>query len=393
MNQAEPLSPSMNRLQVPALIVGVVASLLAIVGFFLSGPGQFFQSYLFSYLFWIGLTLGSLAIVMMYYVAGGKWAYTIRRIVEAGSRTILLMLVLFIPIAVGLPFLYTWARPAEVAASPILQYKSMYLNVPFFIIRAVIYFTVWIALVYIVTRLTARPEAVTDRAAFTRLRGLSAAGLILYILTMSFATFDWIMSLQPEWVSTIIGLIVVLGQGLASEAFAIIILALILRSRRAESEAAAPPEQTNRDLGAVMLAFVMGWSYMMYFQYLIQWAGNIPREVFWFVDRTNGGWQWVILFIIAAQFALPFLVLLSMRLRTSLRIITAVSVLVFFTTLLFLFWQVTPAFYPTGFHVHWLDVVLPIAIGGLWIALFIGQLKRRWALGSPEPELDRGYPA
>jgi hypothetical protein len=375
MNRDRSIHSTINRLRLGALIDGLVASAVAIAGSFISGPGQFFQSYLYSFVFWIGISLGCLAIMMLYYVAGGRWAYTMRGIVEAGSRTVWLMLVFFIPIVIGLAYIYTWARPADVAASPLLQAKSVYLNPTAFVLRGVIYFAIWIILSTILSRMSARPGADTDPAQFRRLRGWSAAGLILYVITMSFAAIDWMMSLQPEWTSSIFGLVIVLGQGLSSQAFAIIMLWSLTRHRRESGDSGETRQQTNRDTGAVLLALVMGWAYMSFFQFLIIWAGNLPREIVWYVGRLSNGWQVVALLVVVAQFALPLFALLSMRTRSSLGVLMVIAALIFAVNLLFVYWQVMPAFYPGGFHLHWLDLVIPVAMGGLWLFVFATRLR------------------
>lgn len=360
-----------------AFMVGLLGSVAAVIGLLTSGAVQFFQSYLFAFLFWIGLSLGSLAIVMMYYVAGGRWALSIQGITAAGARTVWLMLLLFIPILLGLPDLYAWARPEQVAQNEVLQHQSIYLNTPFFIIRAAVYFIIWFGLAFGITRLTARPEVQPDPGSFMRLRRLSTAGLILYVLTMSFAAIDWVMSLQPGWYSSIFGLVIILAQGLNGLAFGVMILWMLLRSKGKMEEKPETGSQINRDLGAVMLAFVMGWAYMSFFQYLIIWAGNIPKEVVWYYNRLNGGWQLVALLIVIAQFALPFFALLSMRVRSKVRNLMLISLVIFAINAINLFWQVMPSFYPGGFHLHWLDFVLPIAMGGLWVFVFFTQLQKR----------------
>ena len=291
-----------------AFIVGAIAALVSIAGVFLFGPGQFFQAYLVSFLFWLGISLGLLGLLLLHFVTSSRWGLTIRRIAEAGAGTIWVMAILFIPLIFGLPFLFPWARPAEVATSAQMQYQSWYLNAPFFIIRAVIYFAIWILLATLANRQVARlgnaPSG--DPILRGRLQALGAVGAILYVFSMFFASVDWLMSLQPSWVSTAIGFITLIGQVMAGLAFAILVLNLfpgLSLGRRWRYDMTPVP---YRDLGALSLTVVMAWAYVSYFQMLIQWAGNIPREVVWYIARTNGGWSVVVWIITLFAFVLPF---------------------------------------------------------------------------------------
>ena len=381
-----------NSFRWGTLAVGILAAILAVVGLLTSGASQFFPSYLFAFMFWVGLSGGCLVLVMMYFVAGGKWARMIQGITSAGARTMWLLLILFIPIPFGLKYLYPWAQPERVAANEVLQHQSGYLNPTFFVIRAVIFIAIWIVLAIIITRQAVLDDALTNRTRFYRLRTLSTIGLILYFLTMSFASVDWILSLQEGWYSSIFGLIVILSQGLISLSFAILILRLLLWPRYLEAHAGTEDQQTNRDLGAILLAFTMGWAYLSFFQFLIIWAGNISHEVAWYAIRLNNGWQVLALIMVIAQFALPFFALISMQTRSKLNILAGISALVFLVNLVTLFWQVAPSIYPNGVHVHWLDFILPIAMGGLWLFFFSSQLKALPAIPTlPKPVV--GEPA
>jgi hypothetical protein len=248
----------------------------------------------------------------------------------------------------------------------------------FFIVRAVIYFAVWLILARVLTRQSARLEASPEDASIRpRLRAISAGGLILYVLTMTFAAIDWIMSLQPLWTSTVFGMLIIMVQGLSSLAFATVVLSLLPGILLRNPAGSPPASAVLRDLGAVLLSFVVGWAYMAFFQLLIIWAGNLPRETIWYFDRTNGGWQWLAILIAAVQFVLPFLALIPMRVRSNLRALAGIGLVILMVTYVNYFWQVMPAFYPAGFHINWLDIVLPLAIGGLWLFVFIGRLRVR----------------
>jgi hypothetical protein len=384
MKTAQTMTMNYDRPIRIALIIGIIAAVIAVAGLFISGPGLFFQAYLFAFLFWLGISLGCLAILLLHFLTGSRWGLAIRRVIEAGAGSIWVVAVLFIPILIGLPFLYSWARPAEVAGSTLLQQKAFYLNIPFFVVRAVIYFAVWGLLAYFTNRLAARFTESNSRDGNlrSRLQGIGAFGVIAYFVTMTFAAVDWLMSLEPEWTSTAFGLVLIMAQVLSGLSFAILMLNLfpdISQGRQWTSKTTPIP---YKDLGALMLTLVMGWAYVAYFQMLIVWAGNIPREVVWYLSRLEGGWSYVAIAIAVFQFVIPFIVLLSMRVRHNLKILAGVGLGMLLINLVNMFWQVKPAFYPSRISVSWLDIVMPIAFGGIWLAVFLNILRRRPVLNT-----------
>ncbi len=372
-----------------SLGIGLVALVTSMIGLLVSGPTQFFQSYLFAFLFWLGISLGSMALLFLHFSVGSRWGLTIRRVAEAASSSIWIMAVLFVPLLFAINILFPWTDPAAVAegeALHMLEAKTFYLNVPFFLVRAVIYFVAWILLSILANRWSARlskalPE---DQPIRGRLQGIGAIGLIVYAITMTFASIDWIMSLEPLWTSTIFGMITMVGQMLTALAFALLALNLLPGLSLGRQWNYKQTPLSFKDLGSFLLVFILGWSYLVYFQFLIMWGGNIPREVAWYIARTDGGWSLLVIFIAVFQFLLPFLILLSSRARHNLRILSILGALLLFTNLVYLFWQVKPAFFPGQFAISWLDLVLPIAVGGLWIAGFLYYLARRPALTTGE---------
>ena len=366
-----------------ALIVGVAAALISLVGFFVSGATQFFQAYLFAFCFWIGASLGSLAFLELHFLVGSRWGLAIRRILEAGAGSIWVMAVLFIPLLFGLSYVFPWAKAGYVSGSALPQFQNVYLSVPFFVGRAVFYFAVWILLTYFTNRLSARMAAAGPDEKSTlkgRLQGLGAFSLIAYFLTMSFAATDWIMSVQPAWNSTAFGLIITVGQALTALSFAIMVLNLLPGLSLGKRWTYATTPIPYQDLGALMITLVLSWAYLAYFQLLIIWAGNLPQEAEYYIDRTTGGWLAVAIFIVLFQFAIPFGILISIRARHNLRILAWLGGMLFFTFMVNIFWNIQPAFTPGQFSISWLDIVVPVAIGGFWVAAFLHQLKRRPAL-------------
>jgi hypothetical protein len=364
----------LNRVQSGALVVGGLGVIGCLVGIFASRL-QFFQAYIVAYLFFLGLGLGSMAILMIQYITGGAWGAVIRRLLESATRTLPLMALLFVPIALGIADLYEWARPQHVAHDTALQHKSLYLNVPFFLGRAVFYFAAWLGTAYFLNRWSLEQDTAPDARLTRRLEMLSRGGLLLYALTMSFAAVDWGMSLEPHWASTIYGVMFMGGQGLSTFAFVIPVAALI--ATRPPFSRIITAEQFH-DLGKLMLAFVMLWAYFAFSQYLIIWSGNLPEEIPWYLKRTRNGWQWVAFVLILVHFGLPFLVLLSRDVKRHGRAVAMVASLLIVARLIDLFWLLRPGVAAeAGFAISWLDPAAVAAIGGMWTWLFVAQLKTR----------------
>ncbi len=383
MNPVAPAPPQLDRLQRQSLMIGVVGLLLYTVGGW-ANPEQFFRSYLLAYVFWVGISLGSLGVVMLHHLTGGGWGFVIRRLLESGTRTLPLMALLFVPLLFGMSDLYVWARPDAVAADEILQHKSAYLNPSFFMLRTAIYFAAWIGVASLLNRWSGEQDRTAAPGLTRRLQLLSGPGLVLYGLTVTFASVDWVMSLEPHWFSSIYGILFMVGQGLASLAFATA-LAVALADRPPLSELVSPARL--HDLGNLLLAFVMLWTYIAFSQFLIIWSGNLPEEIPWYLHRTGGGWQWIGLFLLAFHFALPFLLLLSRQIKRDARMLMIVSAAIIAMRLVDLYWLVVPAFHPDGVRLHWMDLAAPVGIGGLWMAVFAWQLKQRPLVPIHDPRL------
>jgi Ni/Fe-hydrogenase subunit HybB-like protein len=233
---------------------------------------------------------------------------------------------------------------------------------------------IWIGLAYLFNRWSAEQDRTADPRLASRMYTFSAIGLILYTLTATFAAYDWMMSLEPEWFSSIYGVIFMAGQALFTIAF-VIILARLLEKREPLSQWLSIP--VFNDLGNFLMAFIAFWAYVSFSQYLIIYQSNLPETVTWYITRSQGGWQWIALILIFFHFALPFVVLLARRIKRNERVLTAVAIYMVFMHGVDLFWLVMPAFHRTGLYIHWLDFVIPIGIGGFWVAFFIWQLQRK----------------
>lgn len=376
--------PALARLQQRALIVGVLGLAAGAVGAVLN-PDQFFRSWLIGFLFCLGLSLGPLALLMLQHMSGGQWGLVGRRVFEAASRNLPFVALLFIPILFGLPRLFEWARPEAVQADHILQIKAPYLNVPFFIARAVLYFVLWIGGAWLLNKWSAaqdRGEIATTPADSRRFRVVSAPGLIVYVLTLTFASTDWVMSLDAHWYSTIFGFIFVAGQGLTGFALVIVVLSALTDT---EPYATFLNKRHFLDLGKLLLAFVMLWAYFSFSQFLIIWSGNLPEEITFFSERLRGGWQWVSLAILLGHFALPFVLLLSRDLKRRPRLLAQVALVILVFRFVDLMWLVEPMFGHEGFPLHWMNLAVPAGLTGVWLFLFARQLRSRPLLPLNDP--------
>lgn len=369
MSIPQDLAEKLGTLQMRAGVVGIVALAACVAGAFAT-PQQFFRSYLIGYLLIIGIALGSLALLMIQHLITGEWGYVGRRAFEAATRTLPVLLVAFIPLALGMSELYEWAVPEHVAGDELLEHKAAYLNITFFLIRTAIYFAIWIGLAFQLNRWSKaqdRGEPVDLR----RFQLVSGIGLLLFGLTVTFASVDWVMSLEPHWFSTIYGMQFIVGLVLSALAFMVPVLVLLSKyeplSRHIE-------RKHFHDFGNLMLAFVLLWAYLAFSQYLITWSGNLPEEIPWYLNRTQGGWQYIALLLVVFHFAVPFFLLLSRATKRSARILSRVAAAILVLRLVDLIWLVEPAF-ASSLSVHWMDFAAPIGIGGVWLAIFTRQLK------------------
>ena len=369
-----------------SLIVGVVFGVVAIIGAFMR-PEEFYRAYLLGFMCWLGVALGSMAILMIRHLTGGGWGVVIRRTLGAAMRTLPLLALLFIPIILGMHRLYIWAQPLDNIADKHLRehlqdITKTYLTTNGFIIRAVFYFAIWNLLSFLLTKWskqTDRPGAPDNTQRF---KAVSGPGLILYGFTISFAAIDWVMSLDPSWVSTIFGLIILIGEVLSAMCFAVVV-ERILFNYRPMSEMLKP--DFVHDHGKWMLAFTMVWAYFNFSQWLIIWAGNLPAEITFYLKRLSGGWGLIGLTLVLFHFAIPFGILLSRPFKRDIHRLAWLAAWLMLMRYLDLFWIIEPNFSNTlRFTVA--DIIVPVAIGGIWLACFFRNLAALPLLPAYDPE-------
>jgi hypothetical protein len=363
--------------------VGIIAMIALVAGAFFS-PDQFFRSWLWSYVFYVCLAVGCMAWLMTQYLSGGAWGVVIRRPCEAAMRTFPLLVVLFAPIVAGMPALYRWSNPALVAADEVLQQKHLYLNVPFFLIRAAAYFIGWLLFSWRLNRWSAVEDREGGNYPHRRMARLSGPGLVFWGFSVTFFAIDWVMSADPHWYSTMFGLLFVAGQGLSALAF--LITLLVLLSHRAPMNRVLTAQHLH-DLGKLLLANVMVWAYFAFSQWLIVWAGNLPKEIPWYLQRIRGGWGWIALALVFGHFALPFALLLSRDIKRNFHLLSGIAVFILLMRYVDIYWLVAPDYRPGAFGVSWMDFAAPIAIGGIWLAYFLTQLGKRPLMPLKDPHL------
>jgi hypothetical protein len=310
----------------------------------------------------------------------------IRRVLEAAARVlpVPLIFLFLLLLAGGMPALYEWAHPDKVQADHVLQLKQAYLNPTAFYIRLLVYSAIWIGLAYRLSSLSRRQDETQDLSLISRMKVISAPGLIIYVLSLTFASVDWLMSLQPHWFSTIFGFYLVASQALSGFAFLIVIAVLL--SRSGTMEGIYQPRHFH-DWGKLMFAFVMIWMYFSYSQWLITWAGNLPEEISFFLVRIRGGFGLLTLLIVVFHFVVPFSLLLSRDLKRNGRSLILVAGTLLLMRWVELFWQVEPAFQEQHAAYYWLYVAVPLLIGGVWLFFFSKALSSRPLLPIHDPYL------
>jgi hypothetical protein len=392
------------------LVLGVVLAFALGSAAGYGGLVQIFRSYLVAFFFCTGVAVGSLAWVALGHMTGGAWALTSRRLFEAATRTLPLCFVLFIPIIISLFVhehvasgqtlsLYEWTDAARVHADEALQHKSLYLNIPFFVARGVVYFVVWFLLAWRLNRWSVEQDTTADPRVRRKMQDISGAVILLVGLTTTFAAFDWGMSLEPHWFSTIYGLIVLSGWGLSALALIITVAAFLMHH---EPMADAYQPLHFHDWGKLLLTMVMLYAYFAFSQFLITWSGNLSEEIPFYLRRLRGGWQVVALLVILLHFALPFALLLSRERKREPVRLRRVALLMLFMRVFDLVFLFAPSVHQGGeAEWGWRDLLtsfvpmfaMALGVGGIWLWYYFGQLAAHPLLPLGAPDLEKAITA
>ncbi len=378
------LRDTMRQWRTRFAVIGAAGLLATMAGLFLVSPNQFYHSWLWSYLFVLGLAAGSLAWLMVQYLTGGAWGVIVRRPAEAAARTLPLVALLFIPIFIGIPNLYPWSHSKVGMADEVLRHQRPYLNLPFFTIRALIYLGGWCFLSWFFRRWSAIEDKEGGLTPRRKMGALAGPGLIFYGLAVTFMATDWILSIDPRWYSTMYGLLMIAGQALSAMAFLIAVV-VFLAASKPMADVVTP--RHLHDLGKLMFALVMLWAYFSFSQFLVIWAGNLPDEIPWYLVRLHGGWQYVGLLIVIGHFALPFALLLSRDLKRNFKLLRNIALFVLLMRVVDIYWQVAPDFLKGSFGLSWMDFSAALGLCGLWLAYFLDQLEKRPLLPLHDPHL------
>jgi len=377
---------ALGRLGSRSMIIAGVGLAASAAGY-MTAPQHFWQSYLIAYIFWIGITLGSLGVLMVQHLTGGAWTMASRRLLEGAAKNMPLMALLFLPIYFNMAKLYPWVSPdpADEKMQEVIHLKGAYLNPGFFTARAALYFAIWIGLTYFLAKwsreqdeMPAQVPGPLDR----RSRMLSGPGLVLFVATITFMSVDWVMSLDPHWFSTIFGVLMIGGSGLSTMAFSILMLALLSRVEPMSRVATA---EKFHDHGKLMFAFVMLWAYFSISQLLIIWSANLPEEVPFYLERLHGPWYPISLVLLYGHFALPFLILLSSRLKQNPDRVKWVALFILAMRVVDVAWTIGPVFRHEGSALSWVDFAAVFGIGGIWLVLFFRNLSARAIVPAKDP--------
>jgi len=387
----------LNRFKLPALGLGGLATAVILIAAAVSPElrEQALRSWLLGFIFWGGIGLGCLGILMLQYLTGGAWGVVSRRLLEAGSRTLPLIVMLFIPLAFGVYThqIYEWTHmdPSE----PIMAHRGVFMTTWFWIVRSAIYFAIWGLMVYLLNKWSARQDSTNSveesRLVLERMSRFSGPMLVIYALVVTFAAVDWMLTLDAHWFSTIWGLLFVAGWALSCYSFVVMILAWM--ADKAPMDRVLGKRHFH-DFGKLMLALTMVWAYFNFSQFLIIWAGNLPEETGWWLVRMKGGWGYIGVALIFFHFAFPFLVLLQQDFKRKFRWLATLALFILLMRVVDMFYLIGPSNRVMGnaengaFIVSWMDFVAPVAVGGLWLWYFFDQLTKRPLVPVNDPYLE-----
>jgi hypothetical protein len=382
------INASVGRAKNVSLSVGAIGVAGCLIGWVVA-PRDFFVAYLFSHFFFLSLSLGSLALLMIHHLTAGDWGYAVRRFLESAVSNLPLLALLFVPFFFGLAKLYPWKNSAVVAADETLRETQIYLNTPGFILRTAIVFAVWIIMARQLLKWSAEQDETTSLEPTRKMRKLSGPGLVIYPVSMTFAAVDWLMSMEADWYSTMFPVLICIGQILSALAAVILLLAWAARSSPLGPLAS---EENFHKLGNLLLAFTMMWAYLAFGQLLVIWSGNLPHEISWYLHRISGGWRWIAIFIALFEFFVPFFLLLMRPVKKRRKVLAPVAACVLIAHIVVVWWTIAPSVYTKHFHLGWLAVAAFLGIGGIYSFAFLKNLERRRLVPQNDPRLALAVP-
>ncbi len=354
-----------GKLGIYALILGGVGLALSALGF-IQNKDQFYHSYLVAFFFWLTIALGALFFNLLHHLTRANWSTAIRKFTEALMSPLPYMLILFLPILLGMHDLYHWSHQDAITTDHLLQKKAPYLNLTFFLIRAGFYFTVWTLLTYRLIKLSEKQDKQHNESLYAKMRKVSAPGMFVFAFTITFASVDWIMSLEPHWYSTIFGVYIFAGSFIAMLAFTIIMTGYMKKQGILSNEITI---EHRHNLGKFLFAFTVFWAYIGFSQYLLIWYSNIPEETFWFLQRWEGSWKIVSIVLPIGHFAFPFLALIPRAAKRSFGWLIFMAIYMLIMQYIDIYWLVMPNYHKNDAVFGWVELSTFVGVGGIFVWL------------------------
>jgi len=362
---------------------GGLLGLAGCIAGWIFAPADFFVAYLFGHEFFLGISLGALGLLMIHHLTSGYWGYSVRRFLESAVSTLPLLAVLFVPVFLGLRYLYPWKNPSVVAEDEILRSRVYYLNTAGYVIRSAVMFATWIVMAHCLLKWSAEQDVTASVEPTRKMRTLSGPGLVIYPVTMTFAALDWLMSLEKDWYSTMFAVMICIGQMLSALAFVILLLLVVRRDPQFAPIISI--EDTLHKIGNLLLAFTMLWAYLEFGQLLITWSGNLPHEISWYFNRGAGGWRWVCGFLFLFNFFIPIFLLLMRPVKRRVQVLASVAGCVLIAHIVDVWWTIAPSLHVGHFYFSWWAVVAFLGIGGIWTAAFLKNMEKRSVVPLNDP--------
>jgi hypothetical protein len=374
---------SVSRAKSVSLGLAIIGLIGCLIGWFIA-PRDLLVAYLSGHFFFLGLSLGSLGLLMIHHLTAGDWGYAVRRFLESMVGNLPLLALLFVPIFFGLMQLYPWQNPAVVAANETLRVMQVYLNPPGFVLRTAVVFAIWIIMGRQLLKWSAEQDATVSVEPTHKMRTLSGPGLVIYPVTMTFAAVDWLMSMEAGWYSTMFPILICIGQILSALALVILLLSWAARS---STIALLASEENFHKLGNLLLAFTMMWAYLAFGQLLVIWSGNLPDEISWYLHRISDGWKWIAISIALFHFFVPFFLLLMRPAKKRRRILASIAACVLAAHIVAVWWTIAPSVYTKHFYLGWFAPAAFLAIGGIYSFAFLKNLETRRLVPQNDPRL------